>query len=131
MNLRNATALITGGSSGIGRAIAQTLASSGARVAITGRDRGRLTETALALKALPIVADVANEADVERTYQELFKAFGELDILVNNAGVAPAVRTDLLEASEESFYRVIATNLKGPYFLTQRVAKFWVSRARE
>ena len=87
MNLRNATALITGGSSGIGRAIAQMLASSGAQIAITGRDKVRLSETAQALKALSIVADVANEADVERTYREVFKALGELDIQIGRAHV--------------------------------------------
>ena len=128
MNLRNATALITGGSSGIGRAIAQTLASSGARVAITGRDRGRLTETALALKALPIVADVANEADVERTYQELFKAFGELDILVNNAGVG--VFKNLVEFDRSSFESVFATNVTGAMLMAREAAKHFIPRQR-
>src|SRR5437879_2070592 len=128
MNLRNATALITGGSSGIGRAIAQTLASSGARVAITGRDRGRLTETALALKALPIVADVANEADVERTYQELFKAFGELDILVNNAGVG--VLKNLVEFDRSSFESVFATNVTGAMLMAREAAKHFIARQR-
>ena len=128
MNLRNATALITGGSSGIGRAIAQTLASSGARVAITGRDRGRLTETALALKALPIVADVANEADVERTYQELFKAFGELDILVNNAGVG--VFKNLVEFDRSSFESVFATNVTGAMLMAREAAKHFIARQR-
>ncbi len=83
MNLRNAAALITGGSSGIGRAIAESLASSGARVAITGRDKRRLEEAAQSMKAVPIVADASKESDAERTYREVFKEFGELDILVN------------------------------------------------
>ena len=61
MNLKNAVALITGGSAGIGRSIAQTLAASGARVAITGRDKGRLAEAAEGLGAFPIQADVSNE----------------------------------------------------------------------
>jgi len=128
MNLRNATALITGGSSGIGRAIAQTLASSGARVAITGRDKGRLTEAALALKALPIVADVANEADVERTYRELFKAFGELDILVNNAGVG--VFKNLVEFDRSSFESVFATNVTGAMLMAREAAKHFIARQR-
>ena len=128
MNLRNATALITGGSSGIGRAIAQTLASSGARVAITGRDRGRLTETALALKALPIVADVANEADVERTYREVFKALGELDILVNNAGVG--VFKNLVEFDRSSFESVFATNVTGAMLMAREAAKHFIPRQR-
>src|SRR5689334_23044274 len=87
MDLKNAVALITGGSSGIGRAIAESLTASGARVAITGRDEGRLTEAARAIGAHPIHANVALEADVERTYREVLQKFGDLDILVNNAGV--------------------------------------------
>src|ERR1700689_5318596 len=87
MNLKNAVALVTGGSAGIGLAIAQTLAASGAKVAITGRDEKRLAAAAKSLGALAIRADVAREADVERTYREVLKEFGGLDILVNNAGV--------------------------------------------
>jgi len=128
MNLRNATALITGGSSGIGRAIAQTLASSGARVAITGRDKVRLSEAAQALKALPIVADVANEADVERTYREVFKAFGELDILVNNAGVG--VFKNLVEFDRSSFESVFATNVTGAMLMAREAAKHFIARER-
>ena len=71
MNLNNAVALITGGSLGIGRSIAETLAAAGAKVAITGRDKGRLEEASRALGAFAIQADVANEADVQRTYQEV------------------------------------------------------------
>ena len=86
MNLKNATALITGGSSGIGRAIAQSLVASGARVAITGRDERKLAEAAKELGVHPIQANVSVEADVERTYKEVLQKFGDLDILVNNAG---------------------------------------------
>ena len=82
MNLKNAVALITGGSSGIGRAIAQSLAASGARVAITGRDQRRLTDTARELGVHAIHADVSVEADVERTYREVLQQFGDLDIFV-------------------------------------------------
>ena len=128
MNLRNAAALITGGSSGIGRAIAQTLAESGARVAITGRDKARLTETSQALKVLPILADVAREADVERTYQEVFKAFGELDILVNNAGIG--VFKNLVDFDRPSFDSVFATNVTGAMLMAREAAKHFISRQR-
>src|ERR1700730_7849328 len=111
MNLRNAVALITGGSSGIGRAIAQALVASGARVAITGRDKGRLTETARDLKVHSIHADVAVEADVERTYREVLEEFGNLDILVNNAGVG--LFKSLVDCDRESFEAVFATNVTG------------------
>jgi 3-oxoacyl-[acyl-carrier protein] reductase len=128
MNLRNAAALITGGSSGIGRAIAQMLAASGARVAITGRDKRRLTDAAQAMKVLPIVADVASEADVERTYREVLKEFGELDILVNNAGVG--VFKTLVEFDRASFDSVFATNVTGAMLMGREAAKHFVSRQR-
>src|SRR5258707_3992945 len=86
MNLKNAVAVITGGSSGIGRAIAKSLVTSGARVAITGRDPARLAETARELGVHSIPADVSIEAEVEQTYRNVLQQFGDLDILVNNAG---------------------------------------------
>jgi 3-oxoacyl-[acyl-carrier protein] reductase len=128
MDLRNAAALITGGSSGIGRAIAQTLASSGARVAITGRDKNRLDEAAQSLKVLPIVADVTREADVERTYREVFKAFGELDILVNNAGIG--IFKTLVDFDRAGFESVFATNVTGAMLMAREAAKHFVSRQR-
>jgi len=128
MNLRNAAALITGGSSGIGRAIAETLASSGARVAITGRDKRRLEEAAESMKAVSIVADVSKESDVERTYREVFKEFGELDILVNNAGVG--VFKSLVDFDRSSFESVFATNVTGAMLMAREAAKHFVSRQR-
>src|SRR5438876_9319016 len=86
MNLKNATALVTGGSSGIGYSIAKVLIEAGARVAITGRDEKKLYKAAESLNAVAIRADVSDEADVQRTYREVLQAFGHLDILVNNAG---------------------------------------------
>src|SRR5207253_10813426 len=74
-------------------------------------------------KAVIVQADVGAAADRARLVDEAYAAFGRIDQLVNNAGVAPAVRADLLEASEESFDRLININLKGPYFLTQLVAR--------
>ena len=62
-------------------------------------------------------------ADRQRLVDEAFRRLGRIDLLVNNAGAAPAVRADLLETGEESFDRLIAVNLKGPYFLTQLAAK--------
>jgi 3-oxoacyl-[acyl-carrier protein] reductase len=128
MNLQNAVALITGGSAGIGRAIAQTLVASGARVAITGRDKVRLTETAAALGVHPIQADVANEADVERTYREVLKEFGDLDILVNNAGFG--VFKSLVDSDRASFDAVFATNVTGAMLMAREAAKHFVARQR-
>jgi 3-oxoacyl-[acyl-carrier protein] reductase len=128
MNLKNAIALVTGGSSGIGRAIAQSLAASGARVAITGRDKQRLTEAAGDLGAHPIQADVANEADVQRTYREVFDKFGDLDILVNNAGTG--VFKNLVDFDLHSFQSVFATNVTGAMLMAREAAKHFVSRQR-
>src|SRR5215475_13718751 len=87
MTLQNRIALVTGGTSGIGRGIAETLVKSGARVAITGRNAEKLGAAAKAMAAHPIHADVSKEADVQRTMREVLQEFGDLDILVNNAGL--------------------------------------------
>jgi 3-oxoacyl-[acyl-carrier protein] reductase len=128
MNLKNAVALVTGGSSGIGRAIAQTLAASGSRVAITGRDERRLAETARALDVLPIHADVSSEADVDRTYREVLKKFGDLDILVNNAGFG--VFKSLVDLGREEFEAVFVTNVTGAMLMGRDAAKYFVKRQR-
>lgn len=128
MNLTNSVALVTGGSSGIGRAIAQTLVKSGARVAITGRDERRLTEAARDLGAHPIRADVAVEADVERTYREVLKQFGDLDILVNNAGIG--VFKNLVDMERKEFEAVFATNVTGAMLMGREAAKHFVKSQR-
>jgi 3-oxoacyl-[acyl-carrier protein] reductase len=126
MNLKNAVALITGGSSGIGRAIAQSLVTSGTRVAITGRDQHRLTETARELGVQPINADVAVEADVERTYREVLQQFGDLDILVNNAGIG--VFKNLVDFDRKDFEAVFATNVTGAMLMAREAAKHFIQR---
>ena len=73
-----------------------------------------------------VQADVSLAADRARMVEKVRAEFGRLDLLVNNAGVAPKVRADILEAGEESFDRLIAINLKGPYFLTQLAAKLMI-----
>jgi 3-oxoacyl-[acyl-carrier protein] reductase len=128
MNLKNAVALITGGSSGIGRAVAQSLAGSGAHVAITGRDQGRLTEAARELGAHPIHADVSVEADVERTYREVLQQFGDLDILVNNAGTG--VFKNLVDFDRKEFEAVFATNVTGAMLMAREAARHFVKRQR-
>jgi 3-oxoacyl-[acyl-carrier protein] reductase len=126
MNLKGATALVTGGSSGIGLAIAKTLVEAGARVAITGRDKKRLASASNAIGAHPIHADVAQEADVVRTYAELLRAFDHLDILVNNAGIG--VIRPLVEMDLDSFERVFATNVRGAMLMAREAAKHFIER---
>jgi 3-oxoacyl-[acyl-carrier protein] reductase len=128
MNLQNAVALVTGGSAGIGRSIAQTLAASGARVAITGRDQRRLSEAAQAIGAHPIHADASQEADVERTYREVLAKFGDLDILVNNAGFG--VFKSLVDSDRASFDAVFATNVTGAMLMAREAAKHFIARKR-
>ena len=128
MQIKGSTALITGGSSGIGRAIAETLIGSGARVAITGRDLARLQEVARTIGAHPIQADVAVEADVMRTMAEVLSEFGHLDTLVNNAGIG--VFKPLVEMDLASFEAVFATNVTGAMLMAREAAKHFVQRNR-
>ena len=130
-------ALVTGGSRGLGAGVALALAAAGHSVAIGyRRDAGAAAATAAACRARatggaqhfhPVQADVAVTADRERLLAATLEEFGSLEVLVNNAGIAPRQRADLLEASEESFAEVLATNLTGPYFLTQAVARHWLA----
>jgi 3-oxoacyl-[acyl-carrier protein] reductase len=126
MNLQGATALVTGGSNGIGLATAKTLAAAGAKVAISGRDEKRLAAAGKAIGAHTIHADVASEADVLRTYRELFEAFGHLDILVNNAGFG--VLKPLVDMDLASFERVFATNVIGAMLMAREAARHFIER---
>jgi 3-oxoacyl-[acyl-carrier protein] reductase len=126
MNLQNATALVTGGGSGIGFAIAEALIASGTRVAITGRNEQRLNEAAKSIGAIAIHADVTHEADVHRTYRDVLQAFGRLDILVNNAGFG--VFKKLVEMDRRSFEAVFATNVTGAMLMGREAAKHFIEQ---
>jgi 3-oxoacyl-[acyl-carrier protein] reductase len=126
MNLTDKIALVTGGSSGIGQAVAEVLIAAGAKVAITGRDQVKLEKAAHAIGAHAIQADVSKEQDVERTYTELLDRFGDLDILVNNAAVG--VFKPLVEMDLASFERVVATNVTGAMLMGREAAKLFVAR---
>ena len=78
-------------------------------------------------KAITIQADIGNREDHKRLLGDTVAAFGPVDLLINNAGIAPTVRADLLETDEDSFDRLIAVNLKGPFFLTQLVANHMIA----
>jgi NAD(P)-dependent dehydrogenase (short-subunit alcohol dehydrogenase family) len=127
--------LVTGGYRGIGLGIATALSREGHNVVITGRrdrDEARPVLKALeqnGVEAEYVQADVSSAADRERLVEDIEKRFGRLDVLVNNAGIAPKVRADILEATEESFDELISVNLKGPYFLTQLIAR-WMIRQK-
>src|SRR5215470_17593444 len=128
--------LVTGAGRGIGRGVAVELAKLGHAVVVNYAGNAAAAEECLRLvreaggDGITAQADVSVSADRERLVQETLAAYGRIDLLVNNAGVAPSVRADLLEAGEESFDRLININLKGPYFLTQRVAQQMIEQVR-
>lgn len=117
---------MTGGTSGIGFAVAKTLTAAGSRVAITGRDEGRLKAAADQLGAVAIHADVSNEADVDRTYREVLAAFGHLDILINNAGYG--IFKPLVDMDRASFEGVFATNVTGAMLMARGAARHFITR---
>ncbi len=123
-------ALVTGGGRGIGRGICLELAGQGLALVVNYRaDRAAAEQTcrdALAHGspiAIPIQADIALQDQSLRLIEQTLAAWGELDVLVNNAGVAPESRLDLLETTPESWDKVLATNLRGAFFLTQAAAR--------
>jgi NAD(P)-dependent dehydrogenase (short-subunit alcohol dehydrogenase family) len=128
-------AIVTGASRGIGRSVALELASLGYDLVINrAQDQPpEVLEEAGALGArYEFAPGNISEAPVRTRIVELTKAkFGRCDILVNNAGAAPLKRMDILEATEESFDRVLGINLKGPYFLTQLVANWMIEQRKQ
>lgn len=126
MKLNESFVVITGGSLGIGKATAKLLIESGAKVAITGRNRERLEKAAKELSALPIVADVSKSEDVARTFEVLNKEFPRLDVLVNNAGIGSYL--PLLSLTEESMRKVWEVNVLGATLMAQAAAKLFVEQ---
>ncbi|HZJ57836.1 MAG TPA: 3-ketoacyl-ACP reductase [Clostridia bacterium] len=130
-------AIITGGSRGIGYGIAERLASEGYNLAIFGTSdeaavRGALDRLqAHGGEVLYIQGSLNSHVDRQVLIDRVSSEFGRIDVLVNNAGVAPKVRKDILETTEESFDFVVDTNLKGTFFLTQGVAKRMVDGAQK
>jgi NAD(P)-dependent dehydrogenase (short-subunit alcohol dehydrogenase family) len=122
---------VTGGSRGIGRGICLALAREGYAVAINyagneaaARETQQMVEAwAKQQAAMVLRADVGIAADRERMVEEVVARWGRIDVLVNNAGITSPGRRDILEASEDGWDQVMAVNLKGPFFLTQRVAR--------
>lgn len=136
MTPSNRIAIVTGGSRGIGKAIAVALAQAGWDVVVNYARNASAAEQVkkhvehAGRRCLTIQADVSVRGDRQRLVEQTTAALGRIDLLVNNAGVAPEVRADVLEASEESFDRLININLKGPYFLTQLVARRMIEQIR-
>ncbi|MFP4010261.1 MAG: 3-ketoacyl-ACP reductase [Spirochaetaceae bacterium] len=132
----NPTALVTGAGRGIGRGIAVELAREGFSVAVNyARNAEAAEETVRRCREVAgdgqefasFQADVGSRDAREAMLGAVYARFGELDALVNNAGIAPKERKDIIEAEEESFEELMQVNLQGPYFLTQSVARRWIS----
>lgn len=121
-----AVTIVTGGARGIGLGITRRLLHDGHRVAILGtraEPGGLLAELRSLGEVTYVQGSVADLDDHPRLLDAAIDAFGRVDNLVNNAGVAPLVRDDILEAGIDSYDRVMGINLRGPYFLTQLVAR--------
>jgi 3-oxoacyl-[acyl-carrier protein] reductase len=136
----NPVALITGASRGIGRGIALELAKLGYDLVINyARNAEAAKKTAKdciaaarkagrTIRAEICQADISKSPGRRKLVEFTRSTFGWISLLVNNAGVAPDVRADILEASEQSFDRLMAINVKGPYFLTQQVGKWMIEQ---
>jgi NAD(P)-dependent dehydrogenase (short-subunit alcohol dehydrogenase family) len=129
-------AFVTGGSRGIGFGIAAQLAAAGFDLAINGvRPETDAAEALDKLKSFGNAViycrgNIASTADRQQMLQQVEAQYGKLHVLVNNAGIAPKVRNDILEATEESFDDVLSTNLKGTYFLTQKAANWMIAQKK-
>lgn len=127
-NDHRSVALVTGAARGIGRAIALSLAETGFDLVVVDLEGDQLEETVAGIKAAgrsahPLVADISEIAQHDGLLDEACAAFGTPTCLVNNAGISVAQRGDMLAASPESFDRLISVNLRGPFFLTQNIAR--------
>jgi len=126
-------AIVTGSSRGIGRGIALSLAERGWQVVVNYRsNRAAAEEVQKAVElaggaALLVQADMASRDDLEKLVDATLAEYGRIDLLVNNAGVGPRQRVDMLQVREASYNEVMDINLKGPFFLTQRVANEMIS----
>jgi NAD(P)-dependent dehydrogenase (short-subunit alcohol dehydrogenase family) len=132
-SLNGRIALVTGGSRGIGRAIALALAHAGADVAISGRTTSQLQDTTgeinvLGRKALAVTADVSKVQNIEKMIDTVVKEFGKVDILVNNAGINK--RTPSLEMTEELWDSIIDTNLKAAFFCSQAAGRHMLKQKK-
>lgn len=126
MNLSDAKILLTGGSSGIGLETARHLVARGAHVIICGRDEGQLHRAAQESGAWPVRADISQEADVNRLFEQTSAQLGGLSAVINNAGVG--VHAPLPDLTLSGFQQVLATNVLGAFLVGQQAAKIFVAQ---
>jgi NAD(P)-dependent dehydrogenase (short-subunit alcohol dehydrogenase family) len=133
LSLKGKTAIVTGGSRGLGEAIVKRLAEAGAAVVLTGRGREALQRveanvTASGRQALGVQADMSSLKDSQKVIDQAVERFGRVDILVNNAAVFPP--SLFIEVSEETYDHTADTDLKGAYFLAQFAARAMIAGGR-
>jgi 3-oxoacyl-[acyl-carrier protein] reductase len=127
VDLKNAAVLVTGGSCGIGLETARILRQRGARVAMCARHKEMLEAAAKEVDALPIVADVSKEDDVQRMIGEVVKEFADYNVLINNAGFGAFA--PLVELTSDEFFRVWQTNVLGAMVVARESAKHFIGRS--
>lgn len=127
--MKGKVAVVTGGSSGIGKAIAAKLTSLGAEVVIAARNEERLTAAAEEINALPIRADVTEEADVQRLAEQTLSRFQRIDILVNNAGASLSSGT-VAESEPTRWWDTVRVNLQGVYLCSRAVLPGMIQNRR-
>jgi glucose 1-dehydrogenase len=125
MRLQNRVAVVTGGSSGLGRAIALRFADEGARVVVGDvtsepREGGETTAELLGDRGMHLDADVSNAADVDRLVSAAVEHYGRLDVMVCNAGISGRYSKSLLETTEEDWDAIMAVNLRGVFLCCKR-----------
>jgi len=128
MKIAAVRALVTGGSSGIGKEIARAIVERGGTVVICGRDRAKLDAAAQETGAIGVVADVASESDAVRLVETSIERLGDYNVLINNAGFgtfAPLLDTDLAEMQ-----RIFATNVFGAMVVARESARYFVAKQR-
>ncbi|MEX2595702.1 MAG: SDR family oxidoreductase [Salibacteraceae bacterium] len=126
MDLSNKVFIVTGGSSGIGKATARLLAERGAKVSITGRDEEKLNNAASEIRALAIHADVSNENDIQKTIDRTLDHFGHLDGLINNAGHGWS--KTMHEVNWQDFEEIFKVNVFGAAMMGQAAAKIFMKQ---
>ena len=128
MNLRDKVALVTGGGSGIGKAIAKALLAEGCKVIINGRNEEKLNQakSELGANVESIVCDVTDEGQVENTFNGIISNYGSLDILINNAGMAAKAKAH--ELKYETWKKVINVNLNGAFLCAREAMKSMIKQ---
>jgi 2-deoxy-D-gluconate 3-dehydrogenase len=133
-SLKGRSGIVTGGGSGIGKAIAKGVVQAGAEIVIAGRNRERLEKAAGEIEKFggPVIAlqaDVSRMEDIKNLVEQTVKKFRKIDFLFNNAGIARRAPSE--DFTEKDWDETITTNLKGPFFLAQAVARVMISQKRK